>query len=225
MNLNNPRYQNQGIHTDVVVFTVENREVKILLVKRGKEPFTGQWILPGGAVYNNESVEQAAKRELIEKTGLKDLYLEQFNTFSDPNRDPRLRMISVAYLALIDKNKVSILQKTSKTMDAAWFAIDDLPKLAFDHNKIVKMAVAVLRKRLMDTNIAFAMMEPKFTLPDLQNLYEIILDQKFDRRNFRRKFINLGLIESTGDKKDGASNRPAILYEFQNKRYEEVEVM
>lgn len=225
MDLNNPKYKNQGIHSDVVVFTVEDREVKILLVKRGREPFVGQWILPGGAVYNDESVDAAARRELKEKTGLEDVYLEQFHTFGAPKRDPRMRLVSVSYLALIDKNKVNILQKTPKTLEASWFSLEKLPEMAFDHNDIVQMAVTVLRQKLMDSNIAVEILESKFTLPELQNLYETILGREFDRRNFRRKFLSLGLIEDTGKKEDRSATRPAVLYRFKSRKYKEVEVI
>lgn len=225
MDLSNPRYKNQGIHVDIAVFTVEDRKVKILLVKRGKEPFVGDWILPGGAVYNDESVNFSAKRELEEKTGLKNLYLEQLHTFGDPKRDPRKRMVSVAYLALIDKKKVSIQKKTQKTLDAQWFDIKDLPKLAFDHKEIIQFAITVLRKILTFSNVVYTLLPPEFTLPELQSVYEIILGKNLDRRNFRRKFLNLGLIKETGRILEGASNRPPKLYSFKSRAYKEIYII
>ncbi|MCL5093991.1 MAG: NUDIX hydrolase [Patescibacteria group bacterium] len=225
MDMKNPKYKNQGIHVDMVVFTVDDKKIKTLLVQRGRKPFVGEWILPGGAVYNDESVDFAAERELEEKTGLKDLYLEQLHTFGNPKRDPRKRMVSVAYLALVDKKKVSILQKTSKTLDAKWFDIKKLPDLAFDHKEIVRLAVKSLRKMLIYSNIAYTLLPCQFTLPELQGVYEIILGEKFDRRNFRRKFLNLGLIEATGKREEGMANRPANLYRFKAKKYKAVDIL
>ncbi len=224
MDLKNPRYKNQGIHVDIVVFTVEERKVKNILVKRGHTPYIGEWILPGGAVYKDESVDFAAKRELKEKTGLRNIYLEQFYTFGDPKRDPRKRMVSVSYLALIDKKKVSVLQKTPKTQDAKWWNIKKLPKLAFDHKEIVNLALKRLRIKLMDSNIIYTLLHNEFTLPELQNIYEIILNKKFDRRNFRRKFLNLGLIRKTGNKTEGLQHRPADFYTFRSKKYKEINI-
>lgn len=225
MDVRNPKYKNQGIHVDIAVFTVEEKKVKILLIKRGREPFVGDWILPGGCVYNDESVDYAAERELKEKTGLKNVYLEQFHIFGSPKRDPRKRMVSVAYLALIDKNKVSILQRTPKTLDAKWFDITKLPELAFDHKNIVNLAIKNLRKLLTFSNIVYTLMPNEFSLPELQSVYEIILGEKLDRRNFRRKFITLGLIESTGKQKTDMPNRPANLYQFRSKEYKEINIL
>lgn len=225
MDLQNPLYKKQGIHVDIVVFTVDGKDVKTLLVKRSKKPFVGEWIIPGGAVYNNESIDYAAKRELKEKTGLNNLFLEQFYAFGEPKRDPRQRMVSVAYLALINKNKVNIQQKTPKTMDAGWFSIEEIPDLAFDHNKIVLKALEVLKKKLMDTNIAFEIMPAEFTLAELHFLYETILNKQIDRRNFRRKLLSIGLIESTGEKEEGVSNRPGVLYRFKERKFKEIEII
>jgi 8-oxo-dGTP diphosphatase len=244
MDFKNPRYKNQGIHVDMVVFTVDERKVKILLVRRAKEPFVGQWILPGGAVYNDESVDAASARELKEKTGLKDIYLQQFHAFGDPKRDFRRRMVSIAYLALVDRKKVFVLQKTPKTLDARWFDVKRLPVLAFDHKEMVGIAVAELRKRLANSNVALNLLPKKFTLPELHNVYEIILNKEIDRRNFRRKFLRLGLIRKTGRKEgidvrrpapasagggsasDGkaTAGKPADYYEFTSAKYKEIDI-
>ncbi|OIP78462.1 MAG: hypothetical protein AUK17_02160 [Parcubacteria group bacterium CG2_30_44_18] len=209
MDLSSPRYKNQGVHVDMVVFTVDERRVKILLVRRAREPFVGQWILPGGAVYDDESVDAAAKRELKEKTGLGNIYLQQFHAFGDPKRDFRKRMVSIAYLALIDRKKVSVLQKTPKTLNARWAEVGKLPSLAFDHGEIVEFAIGELKKKLMNSNIVLNLLPKKFTLPELHNVYEIILGKMIDRRNCRRKFLRLGLIEKTGRQEKDSLRRPA----------------
>lgn len=225
MKLNDPRYQNQGIHVDVVVFTVSERRIKTLLVKRAKGQFIGEWIVPGGGVYNTESIDNAAKRELLEKTGLSNVYFKQFYTFGDPKRDPRKRMISVAYLALIDEKKVAVLQKTPKTLDATWCDIKKLPKLAFDHKDIINFAVNELRHLLSESNIARSLLPNEFTLPELQEIYEIIMGEKYDRRNFRRKLLSLNVIKSTGNTVSGTAYRPAKLYKFVNSKIREVDII
>jgi len=222
MEFQNPKYKKQYLHADVVIFTVENKQVKILLIQRGRAPYIGRWTLPGGAIYNNESAEAAAKRELKYKTGLKNIYLEQFHTFSNPKRDFRARLVAVAYLALVDKNKVSLLEKTPKTLGAKWFEINKLPPLAWDHQEMIEMAIAKLRRRLMDSNIICELLPRQFTLPELHSAYEIILGKKLDRRNFRRKFLNLGLMEVTGKKERGSRYRPAIYYHFKSEKPQEI---
>lgn len=224
MDMSNPLYKNQGIHVDVATFTVENGIVKVLLIKRKNEPFAGEWILPGGAVYNNETTEFAAKRELKEKTGLVGLLLKQFFAFSEPDRDPRMRMVSIGYMALIDKNKVEVLQKTPKTIDAAWFDITHIPPLAFDHSKILNTALIELRKTVSKTNLIKVLLPDKFTLVELQKIYEAIFDEAFDRRNFRRKFLTLDLISPTGQTKEAKGHRPANYYEFIDDANKELEI-
>ncbi len=225
MDLSNPLYKNQGIHVDIATFTVENGSIKVLLIRRDTEPFVGYWGLPGGAVYNNESVEFAAKRELKEKTGLIRLHLHQFHAFSDPTRDPRMRMISIGYLALIDKTKVSALQRTPKATTARWFDIKSIPLLAFDHKTILDTALVELRKGMLKTNNIKGLLPEQFTLTELQRIYESIFDTTFDRRNFRRKFLSLGLIEPTGMLKEAKGCRPANYYRFTDVEYSEFETI
>lgn len=224
MKMSDPKYKNQGIHVDIAIFTVEDKKIKTLLVKRARGQYIGEWIIPGGAVYNNESLDKAAERELKEKTGLSNIFIEQFHAFGDPKRDPRKRMIAIGYLALVDKNKLKILQKTPKTLDARWTDIKDLPKLAFDHKKILKMAIKNLREKLTESNIAHSIMPKEFTLPELQSVYEVLLDKELDRRNFRRKFLNLGLIKITGNKTEGNASRPANYYKFIKRDYKEIDI-
>ncbi|OGO82332.1 MAG: hypothetical protein A2Y18_03985 [Clostridiales bacterium GWD2_32_19] len=214
MNVDNPLYENQMISVDIVTFTIENGLVKVLLVKRKEKPYSEGWSLPGGRCYNNETMEYAASRELKEKTGLEDLYLKQFGVFSEPKRDIRFRNISIAYLALIDNNKVKVFQQTSKTLDAKWENVQSITNLAFDHNEILAKAVQNLRQEIVKSNIVKFIMPDAFTLPELQNVYEIILDKKFDRRNFRKKFLDLGLIVTTGEKKETVRYRKPNFYKF-----------
>jgi 8-oxo-dGTP diphosphatase len=224
MDMSNPLYKNQGVYVNIVVFTVDEGNVKVLLVQRKVAPYVGEWMLVGGAVYNNESTDTAAARELKEKTGLENLHLEQFYTFNEPDRDPRMRMVSVAYIALIDKSKVEILQQTPKTLDAGWFDINNVPNLAFDHNDMLKKSIKYLRKIVTDTNLVKDILTEKFTMPQLQKVYEIILNKKYDRRNFRRKFLSLGLIEKTGSQQDVKGHRPADYYRFTDKEHKEIEI-
>lgn len=224
MDINNPKYKKQGIHVEITVFTVDEKSVKILLVKRGKAPFEGDWILPGGAVYNDETINHAAARELKEKTGLSELYLSQFHAFGDPKRDPRMRMVSIGYLALIDKNKVNVLQKTPKTLDAMWFDINDLPKMAFDHRKIADFGIMVLRKKIVETNLVSQLMPKTFTMPELRSVYEALLGKELERRNFRKKFLKMGLVKPIGETKYEGRMRPAELYKFVDTEYKEIDV-
>jgi 8-oxo-dGTP diphosphatase len=224
MDMSNPLYRNQCIYVNIVAFTVEDRKVKVLLVQRKVEPFVEMWIVPGGVVYNNESTDTAAVRELKEKTGLEGVHLQQFYAFNEPFRDPRMRMLSVAYLALIDKNKVEVLQETPKTLDAGWYDINNVPELGFDHNDMLKKAIQRLRQIVTSTNLVKDLLPDNFTLPELQKIYETIIGKEMDRRNFRRKFLNLGLIKKTGKQQVVSGHRPADYYKFVNDRYKEIEI-
>jgi 8-oxo-dGTP diphosphatase len=217
-------YKNQGIHVDIALFTVLDGVVKTLLVRRTNEQFIGEWIIPGGCVTNDESVDEAARRELLEKTGIENIYMEQFHAFGAPGRDPRKRMVAIAYLALIDAIKIHLLTKTQKTDKAVWADITDLPELGFDHKDILKSAVDTLRRKLMNSNLAAEVMSKQFTLPELQGVYEIIMGTKLDRRNFRRKFLKMGLIRATGDTIIDGAHRPAKLYTFVSDTYQEVDI-
>lgn len=224
MDVKNPLYENQGIHVEAATFTVEDGVVKVLLIKRKMEPFVGEWIIPGGAVRNNESAKNATLRELKEKTGLEGVHLKQFHAFTNPDRDPRKRMVAIGYLALIDKNKVEILQQTPKTLDSAWFDINNVPKLAFDHEKILKRALKELKTIIAKTNLVRTLLPENFTLSELQKIYEAIFEHNFDRRNFRRKFLSLGLIKPTGGQKEAKGHRPANYYKFIDEEFKEVDI-
>ncbi|MCT4612840.1 MAG: NUDIX hydrolase [Clostridia bacterium] len=214
MDLSNPLYKNQAIHTDVTIFSVIDSKIKVLLVKRGNEPFSGGWMLPGGAVYNNESLDDAAKRELKEKTNIENVFMRQFYAFGELDRDPRMRTVSIAYIAVIDADKVSILQKTRKTLDAQWFDINEVPELLFDHNRMLSKGLEYLKEKIDSTDILSNILTEKFTISDLHNVHEIILGEELDRRNFMRKMVNSGLIEKTEEQVRGKQRRPAYYYKF-----------
>lgn len=224
MDLSNPRYKNQGLHIDIAIFTVINKEVKVLLVRRANKPNIGQWMLPGGGVYNDESIDFAAARELAAKTGIKNVYLEQVYAFGDPKRDPRLRLASIAYLALVDSERITVFKKTEKILDSRWFKINKIPHLLFDHNEILKHCIDRLRKRMISSNIAVDILSRYFTLPELQQLYETILDKKIDRRNFRKKFLSLDLLKKV-NKIQKTGRRPADLYTFKQQKIQNIEIL
>lgn len=215
-----------SVTTDIIVFTIRNQELQVLLIKRGIEPFKDKWALPGGFVHANESLEQTAKRELEEETGFKEVYLEQLYTFGEVNRDPRGRTITIAYFALINSEKAKQkLKPTADAKEAEWFHISSIPKLAFDHDKILKYAIKRLRWKFEYTTVAFSMLSKKFTLTQLQKIYELVFDKKFDKRNFRKKILSLNLLEPTEDIKKDVSYRPPKLYSFKKKIGDIVEII
>ena len=204
-------FPHPAVTVDVVIFTIRNDELKVLLIKRALEPFDGQWALPGGFVEMKESLLDAARRELREETGVDAAYLEQLYTFGEPKRDPRERVISVAYYALMPSDALEI-KAASDAEGVGWFGIDDLPRLAFDHQEILDMALQRLAAKLDYSTIAFQLMPDEFTMPELRHLYELITREELDARNFAKRILALNVIEPTGqDRRDGA-HRPAKLY-------------
>ena len=211
------------IATDVVIFTVQNGELKVLLIAMNKDPFKGSWAIPGGLVKPDESVDDAAKRHLLNKAGLKDVYLEQLYTFGAVDRDPYGRVVSVSYFALIPSAGLEV--KTSNEYKGIdWFNVKDLPKLAYDHKEIMHFAVQRLQNKLNYTNIIFSLLAKEFTLGELQKYYEIILDRKIDKRNFRKKILALKILKKHAKKKKGAY-RPAVLYSFTHRKPEDIEMI
>jgi 8-oxo-dGTP diphosphatase len=208
------------VAVDIVIFTIRAGELRVLLVKRGIPPFAGQFAIPGGFVLKEESLDQAALRELREETGVGDVYLEQLYSFGDPGRDPRGRVISVAYYALISADRSRVVAGTDAA-DATWCAVRELPTLAFDHRKILDYALERLRNKLEYTTVGFQLLPSKFSLTELQEVYEAILDKKLDKRNFRRKLALLKVLRPTREYRRG-ERRPARLYEFVAANFEKL---
>lgn len=216
MKKTNSLYRNQGIHVITAIFTVELGVTKVLLVKRKNEPYKGDWILTGGALYNNEDLEDGARREIFEKTGIKNIEIEQFKAFGKVNRSPVMRMVAVAYIGVIDSNRVKIIRETTNTSNADWFPIDKIPGLGFDHEEILKEALTYLQSKIISTDILKSLFPHEFTIPEIQKTYEAILNKKFDRRNFRKKLLSLDLIEDTNRTGKFEGKKPAKLYRFKD---------
>ena len=210
-------YPHPAVTTDIVIFTIRDDRLKLLLIRRGAEPFKGRWALPGGFVGIGEDLESGARRELEEETGVAGVWLEQLYTFGRPDRDPRERVITVAYYALIPSDKMAIRAATDAEA-VGWFAMNELPELAFDHAEIVSMAQERLRAKLDYSTIAFQFMPAHFTLSELQRVYEIILGEAIDKRNFRKWVLALEQIEETGEQRREGAHRPAMLYRVKEPR-------
>jgi len=212
------KFKRPNLAVDCVVFGLDEEDLKIILIQRSLEPFEGKWALPGGFVNIDESLEDAAMRELKEETGIQKVFLEQLYTFGAVERDPRNRVISVAYYALVNLSDHEIKASTD-ARDAAWFSIDDIPTLAFDHNTIFGVALKRLKGKVRYEPIGFELLPEKFTLTQLQRMYEKILDQNIDKRNFRKKILGMGLLEETDEVQMDVAHRAARLYSFNEKKY------
>lgn len=213
------------VTVDAVVFGYEKTEgVSVLLVKRKYEPFRDSWALPGGFVLEKESLEDAVKRELQEETGIKVNYLEQLYTFGAPERDPRQRIISIAYFALVKTALFVELKADTDASSAQWFSIDKLPKLAFDHKKILDKAIQRIRAKVRYEPIGFELLDKKFSFADLEKLYMSLLGRDIDRRNFRKKIISLQMLDELDEwaKSEGAG-RPGKMFRFNKTRYEQLQ--
>jgi 8-oxo-dGTP diphosphatase len=211
------------VAVDAVLFTIAEGALKALLVKIKKGPFAERWAFPGGLVQVGESLDDAARRELYEKTGVQDLYLEQLYTFGDAQRDPTVHTVAVAYFALVP-DPGHPLQSGDKYADIGWFPVRQLSQLAYDHNAIAAYALQRLQAKLGYTNIVYSLLPREFTLAEIQEIYEVILDRKLDRRNFRRKILALGLLRPLPKTRRGA-HRPATLYIFTRRSPMNVEVL
>lgn len=212
-------YPRPSVTTDCVIFGYDGRDLKILLVQRGIQPFKGMWAFPGGYLQMDEDAIDGAKRELKEETGLEDAFIEQFKTFSAVDRDPRGRVITIAHLALV---KISEVRGADDAADARWFSLSEVPQLAFDHDMILREAMAVLKQKIHFEPIGFELLPEVFTMPQLQNLYESILDVRFDRRNFANKILKLGILEDTGERPRDASSRVPVRYRFNKEKYSQL---
>jgi 8-oxo-dGTP diphosphatase len=206
------------VAVDVAVCTVRDDTLHVLLAETTGGSFAGAWALPGGLVRDDESLDAAAARELVARTGVADVYLEQLYTFGNPDRDPAARVVSVAYVALIPHaGRFSATRHDPKYRQVAWWPIRRLPPLAYDHADVVRTAVARLRAKLQYTNLVYTLLPPTFTLSELQAVYEAILGRRLDRRNFRKKILSTGLLAALGRVRRGA-HRPAALYRFRRRR-------
>lgn len=212
-------YPRAALTVDCVIFGFDEAALKVLLIQRGINPFKGKWALPGGFVRVEEELDEAARRELEEETGLREVFMEQLYTFGTVDRDPRERVVSVAYYALV-KQGVGELKASTDADDAQWFAVDELPPLAFDHAKIFKMALLRLRGKLRYEPIGFELLPAKFTLSQLQRLYETVLGVALDKRNFRKKILSFDLLLPLDETFREGAHRPAQLFRFDPARYE-----
>ena len=213
-------YPRPSVTADVIIFTLRQDDLQVLLVRRKLPPFQGMWAIPGGFVNIDEPLEEAALRELEEETGLRDVYLEQLYTFGDPGRDPRGRVITVAYLSLVPAATVRP-RAGDDAAEARWWSVTDLPPLAFDHAGNLAQALERLRYKLEYSAVGFELLPQRFTLTDLQSAYETVLGEALDKRNFRRKILDADIIEETGDYRTG-EGRPARFYRFRDDAVAEV---
>jgi len=207
-----------ALAVDCAVFGLDDEALRVLLIERGVAPFKGSWALPGGFVHMDETLEQGARRELEEEAGLRDVFLEQLYTFGSVNRDPRERVVSVAYYALVNLFDHRVRAATDAT-SAAWFDLDDVPELAFDHQAILRMASTRLRGKVRYEPIGFELLPREFTLTQLQRMYEKILGRTLDKRNFRKKVLSTGLLEETDELEKHVSHRAARLFRFDEASY------
>jgi len=222
--INHPSKQNIKIAVDNCIFTVIGRELYILLIQMKKKPFAGKWALPGGLVGGKETLSHAASRILESQTAVKNIYSEQLFTFDRPDRDPRGRVVSIAYFALVPFQNM-VLKTSPKYSGVKWQKFSDLPKLAYDHSEIALYAKQRLEWKMGYSNVAWSLLPDKFTLTELREIYEAILEKKLDKKNFNKKIMSLGLLEKTKDVVARGAHRPAALYRFKSKKYKIVEVL
>ena len=205
------KYPHPAVTADCVIFGFDGKDLKILLIERRNEPYKGFWAFPGGFMNIDETAEQCAKRELMEETGLEIENIEQFHTFSDVNRDPRERIVTVAFFGLV---KLSDVVGGDDAARAQWFSIKDVPRLAFDHDYMLRIAQRTLKERIHFEPIGFELMGDEFSMPDLQRLYEAILEIKFDRRNFEKKMLQLGILDQIGKEEEEHEKRRTEIRDF-----------
>lgn len=217
------KYPRPALTVDCVVFSWNGAALEVLLIERGESPFLGAWALPGGFVQVDENLETAAMRELKEETGLEEMYLEQLYTFGNVGRDPRGRVVTVAYFALIDKHKFAAAKGASDARQARWFLLDEVPDLAFDHAEILKNARERLKNKVRYVPIGFELLPKKFSLSELQLLYEVILNTKFDKRNFRKKLMSMDIVVELEEFEKDVPHRAAKLFRFDPRKYKALE--
>ncbi len=196
------------------IYTVEKGELKILLERKQTEPYKGYWTLPGKELNEEETLEENINAILEEKIGTANIYIDQHHTYSEINRKPDERVLATSFIGIVDSKTLEIKKENITETDLQWFSISEIPKMAYDHKEILNDSQELLKTKIINTNVLKNLFPSDFTLPELQNIYEKIMNVELDRRNFRKKFITLGLIEDTGYKNEGGSGRPAKLYKF-----------
>ena len=212
------QYPRAALTVDCVIFGLDKDELKVMLIQRDLGPFEGQWALPGGFVHVDETLEEAARRELSEETGIREVFLEQLYTFGAIGRDPRERIVSVAYYALVNLEG-HVIKASTDARDAAWFPITDMPGLAFDHEEIFDAALKRLKGKISYQPIGFELLQKKFALSQLQRVYELILEKPLDKRNFRKKILKMGILRELDEIQQDVAHRAARLYSFDEKKY------
>lgn len=217
-------HQNIKLAVDNCIFSIIGDELHVLVIQMKKKPFDGMLAFPGGFVRDGESVERAASRILKEETNVERVYLEQLYTFGEIDRDPRTRVVSVAYMALTHSASHE-LKTVERYSDVRWVRVSDVKKMAYDHLKMLKYALQRLEWKIQYTNLAWSLLPREFTLTELQKLYEVVLRRGLDKRNFRKKVLSLGLIRGTGKKALSGAHRPAELFSFVSQKPEIVEVV
>jgi 8-oxo-dGTP diphosphatase len=213
------KYPRPALTTDCVIFGFDGIGLNVLLIQRGIEPFKGQWAFPGGFMNMTETAEECARRELREETGVKDVYMEQLQAFSSVGRDPRGRVVTIAFYALVRPYDYEVIGGDDAA-DARWFHVEEMPQLAFDHEEIFKIAWERLKWKIRFEPIGFRLLDEKFTMGDLQRLYEAILQQRFDRRNFQKKMISTNVLTQLPERREGTPYRAPQLYTFNEDGYE-----
>jgi 8-oxo-dGTP diphosphatase len=212
------RHPRPALTVDCVVFGLDDEDLKVLLIQRDAPPFEGRWALPGGFVQMDETLEESALRELQEETGIENVFLEQLYTIGAIERDPRERVVTVAYYALVKLSDHRV-QAATDARNAAWFAVHDVPRLAFDHQTILRMAHERLRGKVRYQPLGFELLPTKFTLRQIQHLYEVVLDRPLDKRNFRKKILSMGILIELDEVETDVAHRAARLYKFDSKTY------
>jgi 8-oxo-dGTP diphosphatase len=212
-------YETPLVTVDIVLFTVIQNRLKVLLIQRKQPPYDHMWAIPGGFIHMGETLEEAASRRLLEETNVNHIYLEQLGSFGRPTRDPRARVITVAYYALVSAEKLHV-KAHANAEDVGWFSITELPELAFDHAEIVQKALNKLKENLELSSVAFQLLPEKFTLTELQRVYELVLGKPLDKRNFRKKILASDILKDTSETKMEGYHRPAQLYSFSHRHHQ-----
>lgn len=207
---------NNIIETLISIFTIDKGDLKVLLIKNKVDPYKGYWVLPGNPLRNNETLEDNVTDAVLDQTGLLKVYIEQCYTFSNLSRYPDNRVIAVSFMGLVDSTSVEIKREEKKDIESEWFKVADIPKMGYDHEEIIKRDIEYLKKKIVNIGILKNFFPSDFTLPELQKVYEQIFNTNLDRRNFRKKIVNMDIIEDTGEYNIGCNGRPAKLYRFKD---------